>query len=178
MTGLELRRLRLSRGLTQQQTAEILGVSRSSVASYERGWNPIPDRLEEALGKIAKLPRRDDPRLRSHAKGSARRARQHTLKERACSVCGEEFRGPAWRLTCGVRCLRRSSVAGRRSSGPRKPRERTRRMLLDAMSGMFTMQELADAHGYTYATVQTTLRFYGVRIPRLERPAPLTERQA
>jgi transcriptional regulator with XRE-family HTH domain len=178
MTGLELRRLRLSRGLTQQQAAEILGVSRSSVASYERGWYPIPARLGGALGEIAKLPKRDDPRLRSHAKGSARRARQHTLKERVCSVCGKEFRGPVWRLTCSARCLRRSSAAGRRSSGPRRPRQRTRRLLLDAMTGLFTIQELADAHGYTYSTVQTTLRFYGVRIPQPARPRPLTERQA
>jgi transcriptional regulator with XRE-family HTH domain len=178
MTGLELRRLRLSRGLTQQQAAEILGVSRSSVAGYERGWHPIPARLQDAVREIASLPERDDPHLQSHARGAARRARQHTLKERVCSVCGDEFRGPAWRLTCSARCLRRSSVAGRHSTGPRKPRERTRRLLLDAMSGLFTIQELADAHGYAHSTVQTTLRLFGVRIPRLERPAPLTERQA
>jgi transcriptional regulator with XRE-family HTH domain len=178
LTGIELRRLRLSRGLTQEQAAEILGVSRSMVANYERGWNPVPARLAPAVQEIARLPEREDPRLLAYAEHTARRARQHNLVAHVCSVCEREFRGPHWRKTCSARCLRRSSSAGRRASRTRKPGERLRRMLLDAMSGLFTIQELADAHGYAYATVQTSLQHFGVRIPRLERPGLLTERQA
>ena len=52
MTPEELREWRTSRGLTQKQLAELLGVKQSSVSRWEDGKRKIPPFLKLALEKI------------------------------------------------------------------------------------------------------------------------------
>lgn len=49
----ELRFLRTSRGLSQQQVAEAFGVTHSSISDYERGKAPIPAGLPECITGMA-----------------------------------------------------------------------------------------------------------------------------
>jgi transcriptional regulator with XRE-family HTH domain len=126
LTGLELRQLRMSRGLTQRQTAEVLGVSRSSVASYERGWHSIPAGVAAAAAAIAALPARRDERLEAHNRGQGKRARQRTLVERVCRVCDRTFHGHYKRILCGEECYRQAAAHRRTGTQRRHGRSRMR----------------------------------------------------
>ena len=53
LSGDELRFLRTSRGLSQQQVAEAFGVTHSSISDYERGKAPIPAGLPECITGMA-----------------------------------------------------------------------------------------------------------------------------
>ena len=66
MTGTDLRAARLSRGLTQQQLADALGVTRNSVARWERGELTIraPKMLAAALQAIPLAPKDDSGQSR------------------------------------------------------------------------------------------------------------------
>ena len=53
LSGDELRILRTSRGLSQQQVAEAFGVTHSAISDYERGKAPIPADLPECIKGMA-----------------------------------------------------------------------------------------------------------------------------
>ena len=53
LSGDELRILRTSRGLSQQQVAEAFGVMHSAISDYERGKAPIPAGLPECIKGMA-----------------------------------------------------------------------------------------------------------------------------
>lgn len=50
--GLQLRKLRRSRGLNQVQLAELLGVTQPNISRWEAGFEPTPLRLRERLKDI------------------------------------------------------------------------------------------------------------------------------
>lgn len=51
-SGLQLRKLRRSRGLNQAQLAELLGVTQPNISRWEAGFEPTPLRLRERLKDI------------------------------------------------------------------------------------------------------------------------------
>ena len=53
LTGDELRLLRTSRGLTQEQVAEAFGIARSTIAGYEQSKVSIPAGLAECIMELA-----------------------------------------------------------------------------------------------------------------------------
>lgn len=55
MTGRDLRALRQSLGLTQQQLGDELGIHANTVARLERGELPITRRMETAIDLVRKM---------------------------------------------------------------------------------------------------------------------------
>jgi len=163
VTGLELRDLRLSRGLTQARLARELGVGRSAVASMERGWVAIVDHHTPAIERVRAMPARSDPRLLAHAEGQDARARQHTAEERTCVGCGRDFLGPVWRDTCGRRQCTWPRT-GQRTTTPRRPSARLRAFLLAVMIERDRhARAIAEEHGYRPGSVQSMCWQYGIR---------------
>lgn len=166
MTGLELRELRLSRGLTQEAVAEILGVGRSSVASYERSWIRIPTSRAEAAKAIRSMRPRRCPRLDAHAQAQAVRAGIHRLTRKVCSRCGRQaWTPPSW-VTCGhLRCLR---TLGPQVAGLRTPVSDTRlAAIVDLMLGE-PRDTVSERYGYRAASIPGILWQAGVRMGRIE----------
>ena len=52
LNGLQLRKLRRSRGLNQVQLAELLGVTQPNISRWEAGFEPTPARLRDRLKDI------------------------------------------------------------------------------------------------------------------------------
>jgi transcriptional regulator with XRE-family HTH domain len=52
----EMKKKRISEGLTQGDLAKQLGVAVSSIGGYERGDNPVPSDVAERLSDILKTP--------------------------------------------------------------------------------------------------------------------------
>lgn len=57
MTGRDMKLRRKAAGMTQDELAEAMGVTRSRVAHWERGARTVPDDLEDVAKRVLGGPR-------------------------------------------------------------------------------------------------------------------------